>query len=91
MANLQSKAIFIVCTNNTKLTLKVLGGEVENKGDRVANVREHLEKIKISLTADELYKEEVTKKRGGLPTATISLIGQNIAEKEGYKKNSADW
>ena len=74
-----------MCTSNTKLTLRVLGGEVEDKGDRVASVRGYLEKIKISLTADELYKEEVTKKRGGLSTATISIIGQNIAEMEGYR------
>ena len=82
---LQSKAIFTTCTNYTKLTLKVLGGEVEDKGDSVASVRDYLGKVKITLTADDLYREADPAEQGEQSMATVSLIGQNIKEIDGLK------
>ena len=68
-----------------ELHLNVLGGKVEDMGDNLANVRDYLGKIKISLTADDLYREVNSAKQGGQSMATVSLIGQNIKETDGLK------
>ena len=54
--DLQSKATFNSFASLAKLSLVVLGGNVASRGDSVANVRGYLDKLKISMTAEELLK-----------------------------------